>query len=743
MFRKLLILSSQSIKRQFSNKKPTTDYENLLKSINQVRSDVKHSHQNVNFSQKEDEDLENSNPKADQLLTKGSDPLEPKTESVQQSNPEPIPSEPSSETPKSTTQDESHENNKKQNSSNPNKNFLNSLKTFLRSKFDSIFNRERYIWFFIIPVSMIFKEFYDAYKEMSFKTFSEEHFFEEILNSPDLQKVQITSQSPQKVEASLFDQSGAHLGRIRISDEKAFLETLDSQKLTDLGEEKFEVVHHASSFLSYSKPIILYFFVVPVIFWLIKNRSPNEFGRKFFDKYSKKVFQAFKTESKTQKKFEHVAGLSEAKQEILEFVQFLKNPLKFQKLGARLPRGALLVGPPGTGKTLLAKASAGEAGVPFYPVSGSEFVEMYVGLGASRVRDLFETARKNSPSIIFIDEIDAVGRKRETNLNSNQEADVTLNQLLVEMDGFDQNSSVVVLAATNRQDILDKALLRPGRFDRVIDLGLPDVKARQEILNVHLKGLALKPEFELEEYCRRISKITSGFSGADLSLLCNEGAIYAARGGKEFVGIEDFNRAAQKIALGQENGKKFTMKEKNVVSYHEAGHVIAAWFLSSNDPVLNISVLPRVKSPNSKDQYIEDKLLTKEQLLEKICMSLAGRVAEKIAFNKVTCAGADDLKKATQIAFNIVEKFGMTCAGHYFDFDRQSSDNRRETIEKEVSKLLEKCESLTLDLLRAKQELLHALAYEVMQKEVLDQDEIAKVLGDRPNEIKVCIAGAE
>jgi len=355
-------------------------------------------------------------------------------------------------------------------------------------------------------------------------------------------------------------------------------------------------------------------------------------------------------DKKIKTKFRHVAGMENAKLEVTEFVDFLKHPKKYQKLGAKIPRGALLVGPPGTGKTLLAKAVAGEANVPFLTISGSDFVEMFVGVGASRVRDLFKKARENAPSIIFIDEIDAVGKKRSSGMSGgNDERDNTLNQLLVEMDGFGTDSSVVILAATNRADILDSALLRPGRFDRQIDITLPNIKERAEIFKVHMKKIKLSKRYSIDEYAKKISALTPGFSGADIYNVVNEGAILAAREGAKSVGLLQFERATERVIGGLEKKTIMTEQEKKTVAYHETGHAVAGWFLEHSNPLLKVTIIPRSKGSLGFAQYLPEELslYQKEALIDMIKVALGGRIAEEIFFGRVTTGASDDLKKVT------------------------------------------------------------------------------------------------
>lgn len=366
---------------------------------------------------------------------------------------------------------------------------------------------------------------------------------------------------------------------------------------------------------------------------------------------------------KIKTRFKHVAGNEGAKEEIMEFVDFLKDPKKYQALGARVPRGALLVGPPGTGKTLLAKAVAGESKVPFFTISGSDFVEMFVGVGASRVRDLFKKARAKAPCIIFIDEIDAVGKKRAGKMGGgNDERDNTLNQLLVEMDGFATDTSVIVLAATNRADILDNALTRPGRFDRQIEVTLPNLEERAQIFMVHLKKILVNENFEKDTYSRKLAALTPGFSGADIENICNEGAILAARNNQETVDIRNFELATERVIAGIEKSMPKNENQRRTVAYHEAGHAVAGWFSAHSAPLLKLTIIPRAKGSLGFAQYLPDEisLRTKEQLCDMITVALGGRIAEEIFFGKITTGASDDLKKCTQIAQGIVVEYGMT-----------------------------------------------------------------------------------
>jgi len=366
--------------------------------------------------------------------------------------------------------------------------------------------------------------------------------------------------------------------------------------------------------------------------------------------------QVYGLDKKIKVRFKHVAGNTQAKAEVMEFVDFLKKPEKYTRLGAKTPRGALIVGPPGTGKTMLAKAVAGEAGVPFFSISGSDFVEMFVGVGASRVRDLFKRAREKAPAVIFIDEIDAVAKKRHGKFGGNDERDNTLNQLLVEMDGFTTEESVIILAATNRADILDSALKRPGRFDRQVEVTLPNIDERAQIYRVHLKKIKLNPEKTRTEYSKNIASLTPGFSGADIANVVNEAAIMAARESLNSVGMKQFEAATERVIGGIEKKSIMTKEERRRVAYHEAGHAVAGWFLEHSDPLLKITIIPRSKGSLGFAQYLpnEVSLHNKEQLLDMIKTALGGRVSEEIFYDSVTTGASDDINKVTQIANGLV-----------------------------------------------------------------------------------------
>merc|ERR1719481_2022802 len=442
--------------------------------------------------------------------------------------------------------------------------------------------------------------------------------------------------------------------------------------------------------------------------------------------------------------FKDVAGCEEAKIEIMEFVNFLKNPAQYTELGAKIPKGAILTGPPGTGKTLIAKATAGEANVPFLSVSGSEFLEMFVGVGPARVGDMFATARKNAPCILFIDEIDAVGRKRGgRNVGGQSEAENTLNQLLVEMDGFNTGTTnVIVLAATNRMDILDQALLRPGRFDRQIYVPAPDIKGRASIFKVHLGGL--KTDIDKEEIARKLAALTPGFTGADVANVCNEAALIAARELSTSIVHKHFEAAIERVVAGME--KKTNVlgpEEKKTVAYHEAGHAVCGWFLEHADPLLKVSIIPRGKGLGYA-QYLpkEQYLYTKEQLLDRMCMALGGRAAEQIFFERITTGAQDDLQKVTKSAYGQITQFGMNEAvGHVsFEqpqpgemvFDKPFSEATAKLVDEEAKKLISGAMERTLALLQEHREDVVKVAERLLEKEVLSRDDMVELLGPRP-----------
>ncbi|RSK40627.1 ATP-dependent zinc metalloprotease FtsH [Mangrovimonas spongiae] len=443
--------------------------------------------------------------------------------------------------------------------------------------------------------------------------------------------------------------------------------------------------------------------------------------------------------------FKDVAGLEGAKEEVQEIVDFLKNPEKYTALGGKIPKGALLVGAPGTGKTLLAKAVAGEAKVPFFSLSGSDFVEMFVGVGASRVRDLFKQAKEKSPSIIFIDEIDAIGRARgKSNFSgSNDERENTLNQLLTEMDGFGTNTNVIVLAATNRADVLDKALMRAGRFDRQIFVDLPDVRERKEIFEVHLRPLKKAKDLDTDF----LSKQTPGFSGADIANVCNEAALIAARNGKKAVDKQDFLDAVDRIIGGLEKKNKIiTPAEKKAIAFHEAGHATVSWMLEHAAPLVKVTIVPRGRSLGAAWYLPEERLIVRpEQMLDEMCAALGGRAAEKVIFNKISTGALSDLEKVTKQARAMVTIYGLSDkVGNltYYDssgqneygFTKPYSEQTAELIDKEISDIIEEQYQRAIDLLSKNKDKLTQLAEVLLEKEVIFKDNLEKIFGKRPFE---------
>ncbi|MEM5565258.1 ATP-dependent zinc metalloprotease FtsH [Psychroserpens sp. AS72] len=447
-----------------------------------------------------------------------------------------------------------------------------------------------------------------------------------------------------------------------------------------------------------------------------------------------------KTDVKTS--FKDVAGLEGAKEEVQEIVDFLKNPEKYTSLGGKIPKGALLVGQPGTGKTLLAKAVAGEAKVPFFSLSGSDFVEMFVGVGASRVRDLFKQAKEKSPAIIFIDEIDAIGRARgKSNFSgSNDERENTLNQLLTEMDGFGTNTNVIVLAATNRADVLDKALMRAGRFDRQIFVDLPDVRERKEIFEVHLRPIKQAEKLDVDF----LAKQTPGFSGADIANVCNEAALIAARNGKKAVDKQDFLDAVDRIVGGLEKKNKIvTIEEKKAIAYHEAGHATVSWMLEHAAPLVKVTIVPRGQSLGAAWYLPEERLIVRpEQMLDEMCASLGGRAAEKVIFNKISTGALSDLEKVTKQARAMVTIYGLSekvgnityydSSGQETGFTKPYSEQTAELIDKEISDIIEKQYQRAIVLLENNKDKLTELAEVLLEKEVIFKDNLEKIFGERP-----------
>ncbi|KAH7920093.1 ATP-dependent metallopeptidase Hfl [Leucogyrophana mollusca] len=457
----------------------------------------------------------------------------------------------------------------------------------------------------------------------------------------------------------------------------------------------------------------------------------------------------FNKDTEVNVKFKDVAGMDEAKEEIMEFVKFLKEPAKYEKLGAKIPRGAILSGPPGTGKTLLAKATAGEASVPFLSVSGSEFVEMFVGVGSSRVRDLFASAKKNAPCIIFVDEIDAIGKSRGKggNFGGNDERESTLNQLLVEMDGFGTQEHVVVLAGTNRPDVLDPALMRPGRFDRHIAIDRPDVSGRKGIFLVHLGPLRLAKELDVSILAQKLAVLTPGFSGADIANVCNEAALHAARTSSEYVIEHNFETAIERVIAGLERKSRvLSPEEKKTVAYHEAGHAVCGWYLEHADPLLKVSIIPRGVGALGYAQYLppDRYLLSTPQMMDRICMTLGGRVSEEIFFGaeNITTGAQDDLQKITRMAFEACANYGMNTIigpvsyggreGQKESWTKPFSEKTGEMLDGEVRKMITNAHLRTTELLTRHREDVEKVAKLLLEKEVITREDMIDLLGKRP-----------
>ena len=503
-----------------------------------------------------------------------------------------------------------------------------------------------------------------------------------------------------------------------------------------LEEEKESIWITVLSLISPFGLLIIFF-----IFWFMMMSSGTQNGTKNMT-FGKSKARLVNAGEKNRVTFDDVAGVDEEKEELQEIVEFLKNPKKFTDMGARIPKGVLLVGQPGTGKTLLAKAVAGEAGVPFYSISGSDFVEMFVGVGASRVRDLFEQAKKNAPCIIFIDEIDAVGRQRGAGLGGgHDEREQTLNQLLVEMDGFSDNEGVIILAATNRPDVLDKALLRAGRFDRQIVVGSPDVKAREQILEVHARKKKLAEDVDL----RVIAKNTSGFAGADLENVLNEAALLAARRNYKEIGMKEIEDAMVKVTMGPEKKTRVrSEKENRLVAYHEAGHAVVSRYLPTQDPVHQISIVPRgMAGGYTMYRPTEDKsFMSKTEMEENIVSLLGGRVAEALILNDISTGASNDIERASQIARNMVTKYGMSdrvgaimfgggqgevFLGRDFAQTKDYSEETANIIDEEVKKIVDRAYNRAVEILSAHTDKLHAVAGVLLEKEKIEGEEFDKI----------------
>jgi cell division protease FtsH len=607
-----------------------------------------------------------------------------------------------------------------------------------------------------IIITIIAVQFFSS-GDLASKSISKNKF-DEILKDNDIKEIVVLNKdiaqifltqdalkkaTHKKFTSSTFYRPGSAVYEYNFGDLRTFEESINLAKkerelIVDIkNSERTSIFDAILSFLP---------FIILIAVWLFFMRRMSGAGGgsggggQIFN-IGKSKAKLFDKDTKVKTTFENVAGLEGAKEEVQEIVDFLKSPEKYTSLGGKIPKGALLVGPPGTGKTLLAKAVAGEAGVPFFSLSGSDFVEMFVGVGASRVRDLFKQAQQKSPSIIFIDEIDAIGRARGKNsmTGGNDERENTLNQLLTEMDGFGTDTNVIVIAATNRADVLDKALMRAGRFDRQIYVDLPDIRERQEIFEVHIKPLKISDDVNVEFLAQQ----TPGFSGADIANMCNEAAVIAARSDKKAIHHQDFLDAVDRIVGGLEKKKKvITPKEKEVIAFHEAGHATVSWMLEHAAPLVKVTIVPRGQSLGAAWYLPAERLIVQtEQMLDEMCATLGGRAAERIIFDKISTGALSDLEKVTKQARAMVTVYGLNEeVGNitYYDssgndaFVKPYSEETGKKIDKEISKMIEIQYQRAIDLLNNHKEKLRTLAELLLEKEVIFKDDLEKLFGKRP-----------
>jgi AFG3 family protein len=592
-------------------------------------------------------------------------------------------------------------------------------------------------------------------KEMSFQDFKNQY-----LDKGVVEKLVVVNNSEVEVYAKQNPQAAPVVKKpftsnnsnnpvitFRIGTVDQFEQNLKDAQVNTPGGQQVRVIYEPRGSLlnsileSFLFPIIL---MVAVWFLIMRKMGGGAgsggAGGGIFN-IGKSKAQLFEKGTRVNITFNDVAGLDEAKVEVMEIVDFLKNPKKYTALGGKIPKGALLVGPPGTGKTLLAKAMAGEAQVPFFSMSGSDFVELFVGVGASRVRDLFKQAREKAPCIVFIDEIDAIGRARGKNMMmSNDERENTLNQLLVEMDGFSGDTGIIVLAATNRPDVLDTALLRPGRFDRQISIDIPDVKGRQKIFEVHLKAIKKSSDLDI----KKLAVQTPGFAGADIANICNEAALIAARKGKTEVDMSDFNDAIDRVIGGLEKKNKIILpEEKKVIAYHEAGHAVSGWFLEHAHPLVKVTIVPRGVAALGYAQYLPKEMYIRntDHLIDDMSMSLGGRAVEELVFGKISTGALSDLQHVTRMAYAMVSMYGMNDKiGNISFYDPQNdtamtkpySEETGKIIDDEVRKLVDQVYQKTKALLMDKIEAVKTIAEELLKKEVLYKDDMERLLGKRP-----------
>lgn len=591
--------------------------------------------------------------------------------------------------------------------------------------------------------------------------------FNELLNSGQVEKVLVFNKSEAEIyltkdalkdtkhkdvvkDAFGRENKGAHYKLDNIGNDELFQKKLEEAKTqSKIADYNFLVKNNWSDIFISLLPILIIVVIWIVIMRRMSGGGAGGGGGQIFN-IGKSKAKLFDEKNDIKVTFKDVAGLEGAKEEIQEIVEFLKNPEKYTALGGKIPKGALLVGPPGTGKTLLAKAVAGEAKVPFFSLSGSDFVEMFVGVGASRVRDLFKQAKDKSPAIIFIDEIDAVGRARGKNnfSGSNDERENTLNQLLTEMDGFGTNSNVIVLAATNRADVLDKALLRAGRFDRQIYVDLPDVRERKEIFEVHLKPLKKQEGLDTDF----LAKQTPGFSGADIANVCNEAALIAARNNKTAVDKQDFLDAVDRIVGGLEKKNKIvTVEEKRAIAVHEAGHATTSWMLEHAAPLVKVTIVPRGQSLGAAWYLPEERLIVRpEQMLDEMCATMGGRAAERVVFNQISTGALSDLEKVTKQARAMVTVYGLndklgnityydSSGQSEYNFSKPYSEETAVTIDREISNLIEEQYQRAIKLLEDNKDKLIQLADILIEKEVIFKDDLETIFGKRPFDKEIAV----
>jgi cell division protease FtsH len=545
-------------------------------------------------------------------------------------------------------------------------------------------------------------------------------------------KTLLSSEQPQYV---------MNIGKVELLEQKVtkLNDSLQKEKKPVITVEYDQRVNWGAVLVTYGLPLLLFIGLWILIIRRVGGGAGGPGGQIFNIGKSKATL--FDNTAKVNITFADVAGLDEAKDEVMEVVDFLKNPKKYTTLGGKIPKGVLLVGPPGTGKTLLAKAVAGEANAPFFSISGSDFVEMFVGVGASRVRDLFRQAREKAPCIIFIDEIDAIGRARGRGAvqGGNDERENTLNQLLVEMDGFPTDKGVIIMAATNRPDILDQALMRPGRFDRQIGIDRPDLKGREQIFQVHMKNIKVSPEVTAST----LSEMTPGFVGADIANVCNEAALIAARRDKTAVDLDDFNYALDKVIGGLEKKNKIiSPEEKRIIAYHEAGHAICGWYLEHAHPLVKVTIVPRGLAALGYAQYLpkEQYITRKEKLLDDICMTLGGRAAESVVFDKISTGAQSDLDHITRLSYDMIVNYGLSDkVGNVSylsmlgdSFNRPFSEQTAYLIDQEVKNMIDLEYTRAKKLLRDKRVQLDALASALLEKEVLHRADLEAIIGKRP-----------